>query len=59
MVGSAGRVAEVGVDPGDVEAELAGVFGFEAADLELDDEEAGPWGQHHIYAADAPTSKAA
>jgi len=32
-------VAQVLVDPGDVEAELAGVLGLEAADLELEDDE--------------------
>jgi hypothetical protein len=35
------EVAEVGVDPGDVEPELAGVFGLESAEFELDDEESG------------------
>lgn len=34
-------VAQVLVDPGDVKAELAGVFGLGAADLELEDDEAG------------------
>ena len=39
--GVAVLVAEVVVDPGDVEPELAGVLGLEAADLELDHDEAG------------------
>jgi hypothetical protein len=33
--------AQVRVDPSDVEAELAGVLGSEAVDLELDNDEAG------------------
>jgi len=35
------RVAQVVVDPGDVEAELAGVLRDELVDLEFDDDEAG------------------
>jgi hypothetical protein len=34
-------VAQVVVDPGHVEAELADVLGFEPADLQFDDDEAG------------------
>ncbi len=42
MVGEGpGLVGQTLVDQGDVEAELAGVLGLGAADLELDDDEAG------------------
>lgn len=39
--GVAPEHAQVLIDPADVEAELADVFGGEGADLELDDDEAG------------------
>lgn len=35
-------VADILIDSGDVEAELAGMLGFERADLELDDDEPPP-----------------